>query len=124
MKRTEIMKEYQQKLEGIFKNNYTVATPLLQEYDQQHQPFDSIDVRLQAINQMDRNGSSIPKETLEYLSNQLSSISANYTVEEQKSFLRNEGRQIKMNHNHNAITLKVPVKRQEKKQSLEQERSY
>ncbi|EAC9724675.1 hypothetical protein ACUE9F_002769 [Listeria monocytogenes] len=122
MKRTEIMKEYQRKLEGIFKNNYTVATPLLQEYDQQHQPFDSIDVRLQAINQMDIEGTVIPKESLEYVSNQLSSISANYTIEEQKSFLRNEGRQIKLNQT--AISIKIPTKAKEKSNSLEQERIY
>ncbi|EAF3882287.1 hypothetical protein R2C82_002995 [Listeria monocytogenes] len=122
MKRTEIMKEYQRKLEGIFKNNYTVATPLLQEYDQQHQPFDSIDVRLQAINQMDIEGTVIPKESLEYVSNQLSSISANYTIEEQKSFLRNEGRQMKLNQT--AISIKIPTKAKEKSNSLEQERIY
>ncbi|EAW7168014.1 hypothetical protein FG264_14920 [Listeria monocytogenes] len=119
MKRTEIMKEYQQKLEGIFKNNYTVATPLLQEYDQQHQPFDSIDLRLQAINQMDIKGTIIPKETLEYVSNQLSSISANHTVEEQKSFLRNEGREIKIKKN--IITIQVPEKARKDKQQLKQE---
>ncbi|EAD5793505.1 hypothetical protein ACY4RH_003093 [Listeria monocytogenes] len=122
MKRTEIMKEYQRKLEGIFKNNYTVATPLLKEYDQQHQPFDSIDVRLQAINQMDIEGTVIPKESLEYVSNQLSSISANYTIEEQKSFLRNEGRQMKLNQT--AISIKIPTKAKEKSNSLEQERIY
>ncbi|EJS9299437.1 hypothetical protein N0810_002768 [Listeria monocytogenes] len=119
MKRTEIMKEYQQKLEGIFKNNYTVATPLLQGYDQQHQPFDSIDLRLQAINQMDIKGTIIPKETLEYVSNQLSSISANHTVEEQKSFLRNEGREIKIKKN--IITIQVPEKARKDKQQLKQE---
>ncbi|EAC5024895.1 hypothetical protein AR101_12625 [Listeria monocytogenes] len=122
MKRTEIMKEYQRKLEGIFKNNYTVATPLLKEYDQQHQPFDSIDVRLQAINQMDIEDTVIPKESLEYVSNQLSSISANYTIEEQKSFLRNEGRQMKLNQA--AISIKIPTKAKEKSNSLEQERIY
>ncbi|EAC8103067.1 hypothetical protein F6Y08_14245 [Listeria monocytogenes] len=122
MKRTEMMKEYQRKLEGIFKNNYTVATPLLQEYDQQHQPFDSIDVRLQAINQMDIEGTIIPKESLEYVSNQLSSISANYTIEEQKSFLRNEGRQMKLNQA--AISIKIPTKAKEKSKSIEQERIY
>ncbi|EAD5426692.1 hypothetical protein EVX54_14250 [Listeria monocytogenes] len=122
MKRMEIMKEYQRKLEGIFKNNYTVATPLLQEYDQQHQPFDSIDVRLQAINQMDIEGTIIPKESLEYISNQLSSVSANYTVEEQKSFLRNEGRQMKLNQG--AISIKIPTKTKEKIKSIEQQRIY
>ncbi|MBC1923764.1 hypothetical protein [Listeria innocua] len=119
MKRMEIMKEYQRKLEGIFKNNYTVATPLLQEYDQQHQPFDSIDVRLQAINQMDIEGTIIPKESLEYVSNQLSSISANYTVEEQKSFLRNEARQIKVQKN--TISIRVPEKNCRATQLIEQE---
>ncbi|EAD7292696.1 hypothetical protein ABZ40_13555 [Listeria monocytogenes] len=122
MKRMEIMKEYQRKLEGIFKNNYTVTTPLLQEYDQQHQPFDSIDVRLQAINQMDIEGTIIPKESLEYISNQLSSISANYAVEEQKSFLRIEGRQMKLNQE--AISIKIPTKTKEKIKSIEQERIY
>lgn len=90
MKRTEIMKEYQQKLEGTYQKNDTIATPLLQKYDQQHQPFDSINLRLQAINQLDIEGTIIPKETLEYVSNQLSSISANCTAEEQQAFLRNE----------------------------------
>ncbi|EAC3356817.1 hypothetical protein ACRVLY_002896 [Listeria monocytogenes] len=120
MKRTEIMKEYQRKLEGIFKNNYTVATPLLQEYDQQHQPFDSIDVRLQAINQMDIEGTIIPKESLEYVSNQLSSISANYSIEEQQSFLRNENRQLNMQQN--TISIRVPEKTRVNKQHIEQER--
>ncbi|EAF1122763.1 hypothetical protein CGX11_14320 [Listeria monocytogenes] len=119
MKRTEIMKEYQRKLEGIFKNNYTVATPLLQEYDQQHQPFDSIDVRLQAINQMDIEGTIIPKETLEYVSNQLSSISANHTVEEQKSFLRNEGRELRIKKN--TISIQVPEKTRKEKHQLKEE---
>ncbi|ECL4258169.1 hypothetical protein FTE41_08690 [Listeria monocytogenes] len=120
MKRTEIIKEYQRKLEGIFKNNYTVATPLLREYDQQHQPFDSIDVRLQAINQMDIEGTIIPKESLEYVSNQLSSISANYSIEEQQSFLRNENRQLNMQQN--TISIRVPEKTRVNKQHIEQER--
>ncbi|EPU3315104.1 hypothetical protein ACVV8L_002803 [Listeria monocytogenes] len=120
MKRTEIIKEYQQKLEGIFKNNYTVATPLLKEYDQQHQPFDSIDVRLQAINQMDIEGTIIPKESLEYVSNQLSSISANYSIEEQQSFLRNENRQLNMQQK--TISIRVPEKTRVNKQHIEQER--
>ncbi|EAC8603959.1 hypothetical protein B4X83_14995 [Listeria monocytogenes] len=120
MKRTEIMKEYQRKLEGIFKNNYTVATPLLKEYDQQHQPFDSIDVRLQAINQMDIEGTIIPKESLEYVSNQLSSISANYSIEEQQSFLRNENRQLNMQQK--TISIRVPEKTRVNKQHIEQER--
>ncbi|EAG2143464.1 hypothetical protein BED65_14640 [Listeria monocytogenes] len=119
MKRTEIMKEYQRKLEGIFKNNYTVATPLLQEYDQQHQPFDSIDVRLQAINQMDIEGTIIPKESLEYVSNQLSSISANYTVEGQKSFLRNEGRELRIKTH--TISIQVPEKTRKEKHQLKEE---
>ncbi|EBH4247506.1 hypothetical protein DTQ80_14605 [Listeria monocytogenes] len=120
MKRTEIIKEYQRKLEGIFKNNYTVATPLLKEYDQQHQPFDSIDVRLQAINQMDIEGTIIPKESLEYVSNQLSSISANYSIEEQQSFLRNENRQLNMQQK--TISIRVPEKTRVNKQHIEQER--
>ncbi|EAF1191418.1 hypothetical protein HB765_13740 [Listeria welshimeri] len=120
MKRTEIMKEYQRKLEGIFKNNYTVATPLLKEYDQQHQPFDSIDVRLQTINQMDIEGTIIPKESLEYVSNQLSSISANYSIEEQQSFLRNENRQLNMQQK--TISIRVPEKTRVNKQHIEQER--
>ncbi|EAG9428281.1 hypothetical protein LGQ25_002848 [Listeria monocytogenes] len=120
MNRIEVMKEYQQKLEGLFKKNYTVATPLLQEYDQQHHPFDSIDIRLQAINYMDREGSVIPKETLEYLSNQLSSISANHTLEEQQSFLRNENRQL--NIQQNTIPIRVPEKSHVNKQHIEQER--
>ncbi|EAC8234911.1 hypothetical protein K6Q71_002838 [Listeria monocytogenes] len=119
MNRTEIMKEYQRKLEGIFKNNYTVATPLLKEYDQQHQPFDSIDVRLQAINQMDIEGTIIPKETLEYVSNQLSSISANHTVEEQKSFLRNEGRELRIKKH--TISIQVPEKTRKEKHQLKEE---
>ncbi|EKZ3787211.1 hypothetical protein QYB16_002926 [Listeria monocytogenes] len=119
MKRTEIMKEYQRKLEGIFKNNYTVATPLLKEYDQQYQPFDSIDVRLQAINQMDIEGTIIPKETLEYVSNQLSSISANHTVEEQKSFLRNEGRELRIKKH--TISIQVPEKTRKEKHQLKEE---
>ncbi|MCD2211591.1 hypothetical protein [Listeria monocytogenes] len=119
MNRTEIMKEYQRKLEGIFKNNYTVATPLLQEYDQQHQPFDSIDLRLQTINQMDIKGTIIPKETLEYVSNQLSSISANHTVEEQKSFLRNEGRELRIKKH--TISIQVPEKTRKEKHQLKEE---
>ncbi|MBF2413497.1 hypothetical protein IA823_12710 [Listeria welshimeri] len=122
MSRTEIMKEYQQKLEGMFKKNYSVATPLLQTYDQQHEPFDSIDLRLQTINHMDRQGTTIPKETLEYISNQLNSISANYTVEEQKSFLRNEGRKMKLNQE--SISIKIPTKKKEKIKTVEQERIY
>ncbi|WP_242685446.1 hypothetical protein [Listeria seeligeri] len=116
------MKEYQQKLEGFYRKNYTVATPLLQEYDQKHQPFDSIDLRLQTLNHMDIKGTMIPKETLEYISNQLSSISANYTLEQQESFLRNEGRGLEMEQK--SIGIKVPSRVNESKKCMEQERSY
>nr|WP_227662706.1 hypothetical protein [Listeria ivanovii] len=102
------MKEYQQKLEGIYRKNYTIATPLLQAYDKQHALFDSMDLRLQTINHMDREGSIIPKDTLEYISNQLSSISANYSLEEQASFLRNESRGLKMQQE--AISIPIPDK--------------
>ncbi|EDN8189214.1 hypothetical protein GSY37_14510 [Listeria monocytogenes] len=119
MNRVKIMKEYQQKLEGIYRQNYTVETPLLQAYDAEHPPFDSMDIRLQTISQMDRNGTVIPKETLGFLSNQLISISANYSVEEQQSFLRNEGRQIKMAPK--AISIRLPEKTRAQESQREQE---
>ncbi|MBC1917049.1 hypothetical protein [Listeria seeligeri] len=122
MDHTDLMKEYQQKLEGIYRKNYTVATPLLQAYDKQHVPFDSIDLRLQTLNHMDREGSIIPKENLAYISNQLSSISANYTLEQQESFLRNEGRGLEMEQK--SIGIKVPSRVNESKKCMEQERSY
>lgn len=118
MNQEEVMKEYQKKLEGIYKGDYTVSTPLLQTYDRINPSFDAINMRIEAVEHMKFKESSIPSEKLESVSKQLETIVSNASPEKQISYLENEGRQLDLSDSV-VIQKKTSSRTKQMSQSLE-----
>lgn len=120
MNRDTVIQEYQRKIEGLHAGKYDVGTPLLTQYDHLHTPYDSLDLRLDAMAKMSQQTESlVPKERLEHITRQLGEQLSSQDAEAQASFLRNENRQLQLKEETPVVIQSV-----RKKQANQKDHSY
>lgn len=113
MNRDSVMKEFQKKVEGLYAGNYDVATPLLRQYDHLHSPYDSLDLRLDALAKMMHQETSVVADSIDRAITQIGALQASNDIEEQESYIRNENRQLQLKEEI-PVVIKAPQKKQAK----------